>query len=308
MTSIYKTKILQGHERPLKDIQFSPDGKYIFSASSDRTVIQWDYKINKKVFTYNHQASVNVICISKKNNYMFTGDSTGCFYIWDIVSNQLQKKIMFEAKYNIRSISLSTSEKYILITFAERAKKSSSFVGIYEIENILSQCDNPNSAPAPPFFKNINCEITETKFCKSHFANNDRNILVSREDGVLELFSFPEGRSVFSQKFHNDEILDFDVNDEYSIIIANSKDGEMSLINLNTFQLLKKFKPTNPVRNLNSCRIAVIDNPYYRIPGMSKKLSVDALFDLNTLDLTSLNFVENEEDKEKAKNSEIKKK
>ena len=76
MTSIYKTKILQGHERPLKDIQFSPDGKYIFSASSDRTVIQWDYKINKKVFTYNHQASVNVICISKKNNYMFTGDST----------------------------------------------------------------------------------------------------------------------------------------------------------------------------------------------------------------------------------------
>ena len=308
MTSIYKTKILQGHERPLKDIQFSPDGKYIFSASSDRTVIQWDYKINKKVFTYNHQASVNVICISKKNNYMFTGDSTGCFYIWDIITNQLQKKIMFEAKYNIRSINLSSSEKYILITFAERIKKSSSFIGIYEIENILSKCENSNSAPAPPLFKKINCEILETKFCKSHFTNNDKNILVSREDGVLELFDFPEGKSIFSQKFHNDEILDFDVNDEYSIIIANSKDGEMSLINLNTFQLLKKFKPTNPVRNLNSCRIAVIDNPYYKIPGASKKLSVDALFDLNNLDLNSLNFVENEEDKEKAKKFGNKKK
>ena len=308
MTSIYKTKILQGHERPLKDIQFSPDGKYIFSASSDRTVIQWDYKINKKVFTYNHQASVNVICISKKNNYMFTGDSTGCFYIWDIISTQLQKKIMFEAKYNIRSINLSSSEKYILITFAERIKKASSFVGIYEIENILSQCENPNSAPAPSFYKKINCEILETKFCKSHFTNNDKNILVSREDGVLELFSFPEGKQIFSQKFHNDEILDFDVNDEYSIIIANSKDGEMSLINLNTFQLLNKFKPTNPIRNLNSCRIAIIDNPYYKIPGVSKKLSVDLLFDLNTLDLSSLSFVENEEDLEKAKKFGNKKK
>ena len=44
MASVYKTKNLQGHERPMKHIKFSPDNKHIFSAGADRKVIKWDYK------------------------------------------------------------------------------------------------------------------------------------------------------------------------------------------------------------------------------------------------------------------------
>ena len=52
MSSSYKTKNLQGHERPIRQLKFSPDGKYIFSASSDRKVIKWDYKNSSKEFIY----------------------------------------------------------------------------------------------------------------------------------------------------------------------------------------------------------------------------------------------------------------
>ena len=311
MSSLPKAKNLQGHTRPIKHIKFSPDGKYIFSASADRTVIKWDYTNNKKSFIYNHQASVNSICISHSNNYMFTGDSTGLIYVWDINKDELIKKISFNVFYNIRSLNLSSDETYIIITLAERTPKSPSLVGIYLSKDIISNNifnqTNIENSPAPDMYKKIECPQLNTKFVKSCFANMNKSILISREDGYLEIYNFDNDKLISSSKFHSDEILDFDVNDEYAIIITSSKDGEMSLINLNSFQLINKFKPTNPVRNLNSCQIVVIDNPFYIAPGMEKGISVDTLFDLNSMDLSKLKYIDNQEDNENAKKYKNKK-
>ena len=242
---------------------------------------------------------------------MFSGDSTGLIYVWDINKNELIKKISFNVFYNIRSLNLSTDETYIIITLAERTPKSPSLVGIYITEDIISNNNlnktNIENSPAPDMFKKIECPDLNTKFVKSCFVNMNKSILISREDGYLEIYNFDTDKLISSSKFHNDEILDFDVNDEYAIIITSSKDGEMSLINLNSLQLIKKFKPINPVRNLNSCQIAVIDNPFYIAPGMEKGISVDTLFDLNTMDLSKLKYIENQEDNEKAKKYKNKK-
>jgi WD40 repeat protein len=316
MSSTYKGKTLQeGHSRPVKHIKFSSDGKYVFSASADRLVIKWDYKNDVKSNVYTHQASVNVICISNSNKYMFTGDSTGVIYVWDIIKNEQIKRITFKVFYNIRSLNLSTDETYLITTLAERTAKGISHVGIYLIDDIIKVNPNPSlgnaspndSSPEPETYKKYVCSEINTKFVKSCFSNMNKSVLISREDGVLEMYDFYTDALISSFKFHNDEILDFDVNDEYGIIITSSKDGEMSLINSNSFQLINKFKPTNPVRNLNACQIAVIDNPYYSAPGVEKGISIDTLFDLNSMDLTKLKYFENEEDNEKAKKYKNKK-
>ena len=317
MSSFPKARNLQGHTRPIKHIKFSKDGKYVFSASADRTVVKWDYLNNKKSSSYSHQASVNVICISNSNKYLFSGDSTGYIYVWDINTNELIKKISFDVLYNIRSLNISSDDIYIIITLAERSAKKTSFAGIYLTEDIIfnnstisnstkpfsppGQAPSIGNSPAPNIFKKIECSEPNTKFVKGSFANMNKSILISREDGCLEIYDFNTDKLISSAKLHNDEILDFDVNDEYAIIITSSKDGVMCLINLNSFQLINKFKPINPVRNLNSCQIAIINNPYYKVPGMEKGISVDTLFDLNTMDLTKLKYMENEEDNEKAK-------
>jgi WD40 repeat protein len=316
MSSTYKGKTLQeGHSRPVKHIKFSSDGKFVFSASADRLVIKWDYKNDVKSNVYTHQASVNVICISNSNKYMFTGDSTGVIYVWDIIKNEQIKRITFKVFYNIRSLNLSTDETYLITTLAERTAKGISHVAIYLIDDIIKVNSNPSlgnaspndSSPEPETYKKYVCSEINTKFVKSCFSNMNKSVLISREDGVLEMYDFYTDALISSFKFHNDEILDFDVNDEYGIIITSSKDGEMSLINSNSFQLINKFKPTNPVRNLNACQIAVIDNPYYSAPGVEKGISIDTLFDLNSMDLTKLKYFENEEDNEKAKKYKNKK-
>lgn len=311
MKSKYKAKILQGHFRPIKDIKFSKDGNFIFSASADRTVIKWDSKTNTKILTFSHQASVNVIAVSSLSNILFSGDSTGNIYIWNTSNitndtindkkinnndNKLLNRINFESKYNIRSIDLSTNEENILITFAERAKISPSFLSVFLIKDLLKNSSFPSreNLDIPKSISKIECDLLNTKFIKSRFINMNKNILVSREDGYLQMFNYPQGLIISSQKFHNNEILDFDINEDHSLIITSSKDGEMSLINLTTFQLVNKFKPTNPIRNLNSCKIAIIKNPFY-LKHPCKKISVDSLFAMN--DLNDLNLINEEKNK-----------
>ena len=274
MTSTYKTKNLQGHERPIKQLKFSIDGKYIYSASADRKVIKWNYKNCSKDFTYEHQASVNVICLSNSNKYMFTGDSTGCIYVWDINKPPEEEN--------------KTPNNNTL-----------------QIPSMINK--NIKSQKAPEPHKKVKFSNEKTKYIKSCFTNMNKSIIISREDGFLDMYDFTNDNLIFSGKFHNNEILDFDVNYDNGIIITSSKDGEMSVINLTTFQLMNKFKPTNPVRLLNSCQIAVIDNPYYMVPGTKKEISVDTLFDLNTMDITNLRYFENENDVEKTKKYKNKK-
>ena len=327
MTSMYKTKNLQGHERPIKQLKFSKDGKYIFSASADRKVIKWNYKNNSKDSIYMHNASVNVICLSNSNKYMLSGDGAGLLYVWDINTNENIKKISFDKLYNITSLNVSSDDVYFIVTCSERGKQNS-FIAIYLLEDIIKieKTENPDTTNenklqvpseikknikperAPNVFKKIVCSKENTKFIKSCFTNLNKSVLISREDGVLEMYDFTNDTLISSDKFHTSEILDFDVNYENGIIITSSKDGEMSLINLNTFKLMNKFKPTNPVRLLNSCQIAVIDNPYYVVPGMKSEISIDTLFDLNTMDITKLRYFENESDKEKAQKFKNKKK
>ena len=230
MNPIYKTQILQGHTRPIKDIKFSKDGKYIFSASSDRTVLKWDSTNNQNLKTYPHQASVNVICLSQNNNWMFTGDSTGCIYIWDLISNELFRKVEFEAILNIRFIDISTDGLFLLVTLSSRAKNSKSFVKAFLTNDFLNE-EFKNDKKVPNEFKEFICQKIETKFVKSLFTNFNKSILVSREDGILEMINFENGLIISSEKFHDDIILDFDVNFEYGLIITSSKDSNLCLIN-----------------------------------------------------------------------------
>ena len=305
MKPIYKTNILQGHSRPIKNLRFSKSGSVVYSASADRQVIKWDIITNQKLFTYPHQTCVNVICISPTDVLMLTGDSTGCIYIWDTTQNILLNKIEFESCLNVRSVQMSTDSLYVIVTLASRAKNSSSFVNAYTLQSLLPTppptppieeqtiyttdntvtpitTANTKQQQVPPYFKQFICGNVETKYVQSKFTNYNKSIVISREDGGLELINFENNHLISSNSFHKETILDFDIDFEHGIILTASKDGYLSVINLNTFQLIRQFHPQNPTRNLNACCICVVDNPYYVSNNKDAgKISLDNLFDVN---------------------------
>ncbi len=139
-----------------------------------------------------------------------------------------------------------------------------------------------------PPFKRFDCACPNiTKYVHAKFAIMNKSLVVSREDGFLELINFMNGKIITQSKFHDDIILDFDVNPAKGLILTASRDGTACVINLDTFQVVNKFHPQNPTRNLNTCRLAIIPNPNYTLNKSDDKseqvfkVSVDGIFDGN---------------------------
>ena len=112
-------------------------------------------------------------------------------------------------------------------------------------------------------FKYFECKSKGTKYVQAKFSASNKCLLVSREDGYLELINFNNNKLIKECKFHDDVIMDFDIDSKNGIILTASIDGYSCVINIDTFQVLNKFHPLNPTRNLNTCKILNADNPNY---------------------------------------------
>ena len=135
-------------------------------------------------------------------------------------------------------------------------------------------------------FKYLECKTKETKYVQAKFSSLNKCLLVSREDGFLELINFNNGKLITEYKFHDDIILDFDIDTKRGIILTASRDGYACVINFDTFQVLNKLHPLNPTRNLNACKIINFENPFY--DPESDKIKTD-MFSVNNIN----NFVNN---------------
>ena len=223
---------------------------------------------------------------------MFTGDSTGCLYIWDLNNNLLFKKIEFEAIFNLSSIDVSYDDKFIIIVINSRKKNTQSFIRTYEISKILNENkENKNEKNFPEIFKFFICSNLETKYSKAKFVDLNNLIIVSREDGILEKINFQTEKIILSEKIHNDSILDFDINFENNLILTSGKDCNMNLINLNNFKIIQTFHPSNPNRNLNACKLIIIENPFYKLPNLIPfPITIENMFDVYSHDYNEILF------------------
>jgi WD40 repeat protein len=67
-------KILKGHTAPVNAIAFSPTGKIIVSASDDKTVNQWNFETEEKLYSFTGQAgAVLSVAISPDGNTVASG-------------------------------------------------------------------------------------------------------------------------------------------------------------------------------------------------------------------------------------------
>jgi WD40 repeat protein len=129
--------------------------------------------------------------------------------------------------------------------------------------NQQNQVQNKSNEQVVPF-KHIECmSNTTTKYVSAMFIPNTSNpgvklLLCSREDGFMEMINVNTGKMLWNIKFHDDIILDFDYFKDKELALTSGKDGKAVLFNVDTLEVLSTFKPDNPVRNLNTCKICLL--------------------------------------------------
>lgn len=74
-----------GHNKPVRDINFTPDGTQFISCSFDRTVKLWDVETGKVMNRFKTDQLPFVTCFSPENpSEFFVGCNDGCIYQFDV--------------------------------------------------------------------------------------------------------------------------------------------------------------------------------------------------------------------------------
>jgi translation initiation factor 3 subunit I len=260
-----KPLLLQGHSRPIRFIKFNEIGDILYTASADRTIMSWNSLTGEKLKVYNHSAAVNTFTLTSNGQYLISGDNTGTIYIWDIKTGMVNRKIENANLQSVRSLDLGTSDSLLMVVYAAMRKNGESSITVYKMNDLIDKTPyekdsiyvidkQPISNEQLTPFKYIPCS-SNTKFSNARFVHDAKNILVSRDDGVMQFINCSNDKTITEYKFHDDNILDFDVEHDKGIVITAGKDGKSFVFNIDTFEIINKFIPNNPLRNLNTCRL-----------------------------------------------------
>lgn len=85
MTTYQETAVLSVHTDGINSLAFSPNGRMLVSASSDRTARLWNLTSRSVILTMDkHAAAVSGVVFARDNNYILSGGNDGKVRIWNV--------------------------------------------------------------------------------------------------------------------------------------------------------------------------------------------------------------------------------
>jgi len=120
---------------------------------------------------------------------------------------------------------------------------NSKIIVSYEKVIPMKQIESPTNA------------VTKYVIAKFFPYNNSICIAVTKENGYIEFINYVSTKTIHEDKLHEEIIFDFDFDVEKNIFLSVSKDGTATVYDFEKYSILKKFKPDNPIRFLNTCII-----------------------------------------------------
>jgi WD40 repeat protein/DNA-binding XRE family transcriptional regulator len=111
----YNPVQFSGHSQAVLGVAFSPDDKYLATASSDETAILWDVATARllRVFSGHHTAAVNSLAFSPDGKYLVTGSDDATALLWDIGTGQ-PVRTFSGSKSGIGRLAFSSDGRYLL--------------------------------------------------------------------------------------------------------------------------------------------------------------------------------------------------
>ena len=111
-------RVLSGHTNSIWDLDISRDGRYLATASLDKTARLWDFATGKIVHVFSgDMGQVTGLAFSPNGKYLVTASEDGTARMWEIASGRTEK--VFPAPTGNDLVAFSPDGRYITITGRE---------------------------------------------------------------------------------------------------------------------------------------------------------------------------------------------
>lgn len=106
---------LQGHNGQIKSLEFSPDSKWLLTASADKTARIWPLERAgpSKVLGGGHSAGLAAASFSRDGNWVVTGGVDNTLRVWDATTTK-QLAVLRRHSEGVNSVEFSPDGKWIL--------------------------------------------------------------------------------------------------------------------------------------------------------------------------------------------------
>jgi len=107
------TRVFTGHDKSVNGCAFSPDGRYILSASGSKTLQLWDSTSEAVVRSFSYRKWVRCCAYSPDGKYILGGYTDGVLVLWDVQTRQAVQTFSGH-EYDVWGCAFSPDGKHIL--------------------------------------------------------------------------------------------------------------------------------------------------------------------------------------------------
>ncbi|KNC87037.1 hypothetical protein SARC_00847 [Sphaeroforma arctica JP610] len=160
------------HKESVRAMQFSSDGKHIFTASADKSMRLLDMETGTSMreITSAHTDAINVLCMVE-DNLLVSGDDGGVIKIWDV--RQAGVALTYdECEDFISDITYHQPTNSVLTTSGDGT------LSIFNVKN-----------PRKPFFVQRS-DYMDEELLSVCVMKNGKKVVCGTQEGIISIFSW----------------------------------------------------------------------------------------------------------------------
>lgn len=236
-----------GHERSLTQVKFNREGDLLFSVAKDSSASIWYASNGERLGTLEgHQGTIWSIDVDSKTTLAATGSADLTIRLWRAETGECVYK--WETASPVRRVAFSPDNSKLLAV-TDKVMGSKGLISVYDLNHDNVSAQNADASLV------IETRADATKVTVAGWSAEGQYIIAGHEDGHVSKYDGKTGefiQTVRAHGIHNEEkvvsVTDIQfANEDRLYFITASKDKNATLIDVDTFEILKVYKADAPM-------------------------------------------------------------